>query len=455
MSALVALTLTPMLASRLLRHDAEGGRVLPRPRARAARGSRAVYARVLTLARSGTKARRSRSRVATVFGGCGVASHACRSNYFTQDDLSEVAVQREAADRHAARRDGSDAARDGGGASRSTPTCATVFATAGDELPAPAAQGAHEPCCCMPKDERDTPIETTFDEIRERVLQRCCPRARRSRSAIPAYASSSGEGYSDIAYSIAGPGPRAASRATPQQIARTNGGGPGLRATCVSPTRPGGPQITLDVDRGRAADVGVSSVALGRTLRTLLAGEKVGSFEERGERYDVRVQVLPEYRDDPSKLDLIRVRSLRGELVPITNAVVVRERERPGRDAAPEPRAHDPTVAGNMRRTRRTRKCARESSQRFAGESSASRRPTRWMPEERHESEQETAADLGFALRPRDDLDLHDPGFALQLVHAPAHDHDLGAALVHRRLLRAEARGHVARHDGRRWACWC
>jgi HAE1 family hydrophobic/amphiphilic exporter-1 len=91
----------------------------------------------------------------------------------------------------------------------------------------------------------------------------------------------------------------------------------------------GRPEIQLDVDRGRAADLGVSATALGRTLRTLLAGEKVGSFEDLGNRYDVRVQVLPEYRDDPSKIDLIRVRSARGELVPISNAARVNIEEGP------------------------------------------------------------------------------------------------------------------------------
>jgi HAE1 family hydrophobic/amphiphilic exporter-1 len=61
----------------------------------------------------------------------------------------------------------------------------------------------------------------------------------------------------------------------------------------------------------------------------LLAGEKVGSFEDQGRRHDVRVQILPEYRDDPSKIDLIRVRSLRGELVPITSAGSLRLEEGP------------------------------------------------------------------------------------------------------------------------------
>ena len=81
----------------------------------------------------------------------------------------------------------------------------------------------------------------------------------------------------------------------------------------------GKPEIRMTITRDVAADLGVPAVVIGRTIRTLLAGEEVGSYEEGGERYDVRVQVLPEYRDDPDRLDLIRVRSVRGELIPITN----------------------------------------------------------------------------------------------------------------------------------------
>ena len=41
------------------------------------------------------------------------------------------------------------------------------------------------------------------------------------------------------------------------------------------------------------------------------------------------MQVLPEYRDDPAKIDLIRIRSLRGKLVPLSNAASVRLHEGP------------------------------------------------------------------------------------------------------------------------------
>jgi HAE1 family hydrophobic/amphiphilic exporter-1 len=86
----------------------------------------------------------------------------------------------------------------------------------------------------------------------------------------------------------------------------------------------GKPEVEITVARDVAAELGVPAVVIGRTIRTLLAGEEVGSFEEGGERYDVRVQVLPEYRDDPERLDLIHVRGAKGELIPITNVARAR-----------------------------------------------------------------------------------------------------------------------------------
>ena len=65
------------------------------------------------------------------------------------------------------------------------------------------------------------------------------------------------------------------------------------------------------------------ATAIGRTIRTLLAGEEIGSFEDAGERYAVRAQVLPEYRNAPEQLDLIYLRSVSGELVPLTNVARV------------------------------------------------------------------------------------------------------------------------------------
>ncbi len=86
----------------------------------------------------------------------------------------------------------------------------------------------------------------------------------------------------------------------------------------------GKPEIALEIMRARAAELGVPAVQIGQTVAALFAGHKAATFEEDGERYDVRVQLMPEYRDDPDKLSMVRVRASSGALVPLHNLVVPR-----------------------------------------------------------------------------------------------------------------------------------
>jgi HAE1 family hydrophobic/amphiphilic exporter-1 len=86
----------------------------------------------------------------------------------------------------------------------------------------------------------------------------------------------------------------------------------------------GKPEIALEITRERAADLGVSAEQIGRTISALFAGVEAATFEDGGERYDVRVQIRPEDRDDLQKLDLVRVRAPGGQLVPLRNLVTPR-----------------------------------------------------------------------------------------------------------------------------------
>jgi len=83
----------------------------------------------------------------------------------------------------------------------------------------------------------------------------------------------------------------------------------------------GKPEVALEIARERAADLGVPALQIGSTLSALYAGLKVTSFEEGGERYDVRVQLRPRDRDDLSELEMVRVRGAGGALVPMLNLV--------------------------------------------------------------------------------------------------------------------------------------
>jgi len=86
------------------------------------------------------------------------------------------------------------------------------------------------------------------------------------------------------------------------------------------------PQLRVAVDRDRAADLGVSLQTVGRTLETVLGSRIVTTFVERDREYNVILQGRAEDRSTPADLDNLYVRSDRtGELIPLSNLVTLSE----------------------------------------------------------------------------------------------------------------------------------
>jgi len=86
------------------------------------------------------------------------------------------------------------------------------------------------------------------------------------------------------------------------------------------------PKIDVSIDRDRAADLGVSLSNVGRTLETILGSRVVTTFADKGEEYRVILQGADERRQTPSDLDNIYVRSERsGQLIPLSNLVELKE----------------------------------------------------------------------------------------------------------------------------------
>jgi multidrug efflux pump len=87
------------------------------------------------------------------------------------------------------------------------------------------------------------------------------------------------------------------------------------------------PQYRVVIDRDRAAELGVTSESIGHTLQTMLGSRVVTTFVDRGEEYDVVLQGAEQERRTPSDLENIYVRSARtGELIPLSNLVTLEER---------------------------------------------------------------------------------------------------------------------------------
>jgi multidrug efflux pump len=86
------------------------------------------------------------------------------------------------------------------------------------------------------------------------------------------------------------------------------------------------PQLSVAVDRDRAADLGISLQTVSRTLETVLGSRVVTTFIDRDREYNVILQGRAEDRATPADLDNLYVRSDRtGELVPLSNLVKLNE----------------------------------------------------------------------------------------------------------------------------------
>ncbi|MGW8323637.1 MAG: efflux RND transporter permease subunit, partial [Thermodesulfobacteriota bacterium] len=79
------------------------------------------------------------------------------------------------------------------------------------------------------------------------------------------------------------------------------------------------PEVKVHIDRGLADDLGVDVRSISQDIYTLFGGVEAGKFKEGGERYDIRVRALPSDRDNPEDLYRIAVRSLGGTLVKSPN----------------------------------------------------------------------------------------------------------------------------------------
>jgi multidrug efflux pump len=86
------------------------------------------------------------------------------------------------------------------------------------------------------------------------------------------------------------------------------------------------PQLQVAVDRTRAADLGVSLEAVGRTLETMMGSRIVTTYLERGQEYRVILQARENDRAAPSDLESIYVRSQTSNaMIPLANLVTIKE----------------------------------------------------------------------------------------------------------------------------------
>lgn len=85
------------------------------------------------------------------------------------------------------------------------------------------------------------------------------------------------------------------------------------------------PQLKVKINKDRAADLGVSTEIIGRTLESMLGSRRVTTYIDDGEEYDVILEGDRDMQRTPMNMQNIYVRSDSGRLIPLSNLVSIDE----------------------------------------------------------------------------------------------------------------------------------
>ncbi len=89
------------------------------------------------------------------------------------------------------------------------------------------------------------------------------------------------------------------------------------------------PEIRIGIDRDRAAELGIDPAAIAATLTTMLSGRDVTEFKRGSKQYDVVLRIAPEDRRLPDQAKDIYLRSPQGAMIPLADLIRLQESAAP------------------------------------------------------------------------------------------------------------------------------
>ncbi|MFP4611281.1 MAG: efflux RND transporter permease subunit, partial [Thiohalophilus sp.] len=107
------------------------------------------------------------------------------------------------------------------------------------------------------------------------------------------------------------------------------------------------PTVTVDIDRDRAADLGISMREIGTNLGTLLGGGYVNRFSMDGRSYKVMPQVEREFRLDAEMLNNYYLQTASGEEIPLSSIATLKQEVEPS-DRTQFQQLNSLTIEGNL-----------------------------------------------------------------------------------------------------------
>jgi hydrophobic/amphiphilic exporter-1 (mainly G- bacteria), HAE1 family len=203
---------------------------------------------------------------------------------------------------------------------RAMPEVKATLLTVGDD-PAKTPNQARIYVKLVQPDERKLTQNQLKDVVREQILPTLPPELRVNVADVNEFGG--GQATARIQYLLAGPDLKAMEAGTARVIDRLKKEVPGI-VDVDSSLVVGKPELGVFVDRERAADLGVQVFDVAQALQYLVAGQKVSTYSEAGEQYDVQLRATDEYRSDEDALRLINVPSKKLGLVSLADVVQVR-----------------------------------------------------------------------------------------------------------------------------------
>ena len=107
------------------------------------------------------------------------------------------------------------------------------------------------------------------------------------------------------------------------------------------------PEIRVLPDREKAAALGVDARSLAMTIQTMIGGLDIATFKEGGERFDIRVRLEEDARNDPASIQRLYVRTRDGGVVELRNLVQIQTGAAPSAISRLD-RQRSVTVSGNL-----------------------------------------------------------------------------------------------------------
>jgi HAE1 family hydrophobic/amphiphilic exporter-1 len=166
-----------------------------------------------------------------------------------------------------------------------------------------------------------------MDQVRREVLPRFA--AEKLRTSVSQVAAFSGGGMAnkEVAYYISGPDLQKLGEVS-RRLATALAKVPGVVDVDTTLIL-GKPELSVNLDRRKAAELGVQVADVANTLRVLVGGRKVSTYNESGEQYEVHARAVQQGRANAEGISQMAVPSVKLGTVSLDNVVRFQESEGP------------------------------------------------------------------------------------------------------------------------------